>query len=159
MIVQSKEELKEIIEGEKNKGKTVLIKRGVFDIIHQGHIYIVNELKKKTDVLIMFTVSDALTKRKKGSKRPINEQSQRSQVLCALKGVDYVYQDKSENREEYIELLNFLEPTHLAVTLGDEEKTQKYTNPKWELIEVEDKKVPNASSTAIIEKILENYKD
>ncbi len=158
MLIQDRKELKKIIDSAKKKGQTVLIKRGVFDIIHPGHTYTIEKLKEKADILIMFTVSDVLTRKKKGETRPINKQNQRSKVLCALKGVDYVYEDDSVNREEYIELLTFLEPTHLAVTLDDEQKRQAYTNPKWELLEIEDKQWPDFSTTKIIEKVLDNYK-
>ena len=159
MVVQTKEELKKIIDNAKRDKKSVLIKRGVFDIIHPGHIYTAQKLKEKADVLIMLTVSDELTKKKKGFRRPINLQKQRSEVLDGLKGVDYVYGDRSKSREEYIALLDYLKPTLLAVTLGDEKKRQAYTNSQWELIEIKDKKRAEYSTTYIIEKVLENYKN
>ena len=99
MIIQNKEELKEIIDSAKKHQKSVLVKRGVFDIIHPGHIYTVEKLKERVDILIMMTVSDELTKKKKGECRPINLQKQRSEVLNGLKGVDYVFEDKSKSRE------------------------------------------------------------
>ena len=159
MVIKTIEELKEIINCTKGDGKSVLIKRGVFDIIHPGHVFTIQELQKKTDVLIMLTVSNELTEKKKGSNRPINSQKQRSEVLSALKGVDYVYCDKSKSREEYIELLNYLKPSLLAVTLGDKEKSRAYKNSSWELIEIKDKKRSDYSTTNIIEKILNKYRD
>ncbi len=159
MIIKTKKELKRIIDTARKDKKSILIKRGVFDIIHPGHVYTVQKLKEKADVLIMLTVSDELTKKKKGSRRPINPQKQRSEVLDGLKGVDYVYGDNSKSREEYIELLKYLKPTLLAVTLGDEKKRQAYTNPSWELIEIKDKKRAEYSTTHIIEKVLHKYID
>jgi cytidyltransferase-like protein len=159
MLIKEKEQLKEVIDLAKKEGKRVLIKRGVFDIIHPGHIYTAQKLKEKTDVLIILLVSDELTKEKKGSTRPINNVLHRAKVVDGLKGVDYTYCDESLNREEYVELLNYLKPNLLAVTLGDEKKTKSYTSPHWDLIEIADKQEVGFSTTQIINKILENYKN
>jgi len=157
MVVQNKEELKKIIENAKSEGKSVLIKRGVFDIIHPGHIYTVQKLKEKADVLIILTVSDGLTRKKKGENRPINLQKQRSEVVDGLKGVDYVFEDTSLSREEYIALLKYLKPTLLAITLGDEKKSKAYTSLDWKLMEIKDKKRADFSTTDIIRKVLDCY--
>jgi cytidyltransferase-like protein len=158
MIVENKEKLKQIIDCAKKENKKVLIKRGVFDIIHPGHVFAINFLKKQTDILILGTVSNEYIKKVKCKKRPINDQRQRSEVLAAIKGVDYVFEDKSVSRNESIKLLQFLKPTILAITLGDLQKTKEYTNSDWKLLEIPDKKKTGFSTTDIINRILERYK-
>jgi cytidyltransferase-like protein len=91
MIITDKSKLKKIIESAKRSGKTVLIKKGVFDIIHPGHVYTINLFKKQADVVVILTQSDKFTRMKKGPKRPINSQKQRTMVVDGIKGVDYTY--------------------------------------------------------------------
>ena len=126
MIVQSISELKEIVSSDIQSGRKVLVKKGVFDIIHPGHIYAIEQFKKSANIVILLIQSDSFTKKKKGPTRPINTQLQRAQVVDGLKGVDYVYLDKSESREEYIEVLNQLKPSIVAITEGDMKKSVAY---------------------------------
>jgi len=63
-------------------------------------------------------------------------------VVDGIAGVDYTYPDKSNSREEYIEFLNYLKPTILAVTSVDEKKTKDYSTPFCELKEFPDKAQP-----------------
>lgn len=154
MIINSKSELKEIIKSAKSSGKSVLIKKGVFDIIHPGHVFAIDMFKKKADVIIILTQSDEFTRKKKGNNRPINNQDQRTEVVDGIRGVDYTYQDKSNSREEYLQLLNYLKPTILAVTSSDSKKTKDYSSEFWELIEFPNKKKPGFSTTEIINRVL-----
>jgi hypothetical protein len=72
-----------------------------------------------------------------------------------ISGVDYTFPDKSNSREEYIEFLNYLKPTMLAVTSLDEKKTKDYTSSSWELKEFPDKVQAGYSTTEIINRVLE----
>lgn len=156
MVINSKEELKELISTSRKKGKKVLIKKGVFDIIHPGHIHAIKMFTKQCDVLIILVISDESVKIKKGEKRPINPQKQRLEVMNGLEGVDYVYPDKTVSREEYIELLKFLKPDIVAVTSVDDKKTKAYSAGSWKLLEFPDKKKPGYSTTEIIKRIAEH---
>lgn len=158
MIVSKKEELKKIITEFQQSGKRVLVKKGVFDIIHPGHIYAIDMFSKEADVVVILLQSDEFTRMKKGETRPINTQSQRAQVIDGIKGVDYVFQDKSNSREEYIEFLEYLRPDIIAVTSVDPKKTAAYSRTYWQLKEFPDKDKPGFSTTEIINRVLENYK-
>lgn len=157
MIIQSISELKEIISSNIQSGKKVLVKKGVFDVIHPGHIYAIEQFKKSADIVIVLIQSDSFTKKKKGPTRPINPQLQRAQVVDGLKGVDYVYLDNSESREEYIEVLIQIKPSIVAITEGDMEKSSVYRSKYWELKEFPDKKLPGFSTTEIINRVVKNY--
>lgn len=66
MIISGKEELKNIIENAKKAWKSVLIKKGVFDIIHPWHIFAIKMFAKEADIVIILTQSDEFTTKKKG---------------------------------------------------------------------------------------------
>jgi len=157
MIIKNKIELKKIIGKEKKNGKSVLIKKGVFDIIHPGHIYAIDLFSKKADIVIILIQSDKFTKKKKGKTRPINPQKQRAQVIDGIKGVDYVYLDKSNSREEYIRFLEYLKPTILVITSENKKKDKEYLNKNWKLIPIPDKKDFFVSTTEIINRVLKKY--
>jgi len=158
MIISSQKKLKQIIEHAHKENKKVLIKKGVFDLIHPGHIYALKKFKKETDIVIIFIQSDILTKKKKGNKRPINNQKQRAQVVAGVKYVDYVYLDKSKSAEECLILLEGLKPDLIAIVKVSKEKTERYVRSYWELKEFPNKKKKDFSTSAIINKIIKKYK-
>ena len=155
MQISTKEELKNIIDAAKKEWKSVLVKKWVFDIVHPWHVFAIQMFAKYADVVVILTQSDEFTAKKKGSSRPINSQWQRTEVVDGIRGVDYTFQDKSNSREEYIEFLNYLKPTILAVTSVDEKKTKDYSSPFWELKEFPDKVQAGYSTTEIINRVLE----
>jgi glycerol-3-phosphate cytidylyltransferase len=158
MIIKNKSKLKKIIEQAKSENKSVLIKKGVFDLIHPGHIFAIDLFSKKADIVIILIQSDEFTKKKKGKERPINPQLQRAQVIDGIKGVDYVYLDKSNSREEYITFLNYLKPTILVITAESKAKDKAYSSKYWKLIAIPDKKDYCVSTTEIINRVLKNYR-
>ncbi len=157
MILNDREKLKKIIQKAQKQGKKVLIKKGVFDIIHPGHIYALSQFKKYADIVVIFVQSDILTRKEKGYQRPINSQKHRAEVLDGLKDIDYIYLDKSKSREECLSLLEHLRPNLIAIIRYDQEKTKRYDRPYWELKEFFDKKKKNFSTSLIIKKIIEKY--
>ena len=159
MIINNKLKLKKIIDSAKKAGKTVLIKRGVFDIIHPGHIFAISLFNKLADVVIILVQSDKVVNKRKGPSRPINNQKQRALVIDGLKGVDYTYLDKSDDRKKYIAFLKYLRPTILAMTAVDPQKTKDYSGYSWQVKEFPDKKKPGFSTTEIINKVLTKYKN
>lgn len=158
MIINSRIKLRSIIESAKKSHKSVLVKKGVFDIIHPGHVFAIKMLKKKADIVIILTQSDKFTAEKKGISRPINNQKQRTEVVDGIKGVDYTFPDKSNSRQDYIDFLNYLKPTILAVTSVDAKKTKDYSSPHWILKEFPDKKKPGFSTTEVINRVLNKCK-
>ena len=71
-------------------GKKIVFTNGVFDIIHQGHIYSLSQAAKEADYLIIGLNADASVKRLKGIDRPINNQDARALVLASLVMTDAV---------------------------------------------------------------------
>jgi len=71
-------------------GKTVAFTNGVFDILHQGHIFSLSQAAKEADFLIVGLNADNSVKRLKGESRPVNNQESRALVLSSLLMVDAV---------------------------------------------------------------------
>ncbi len=74
----------------KAEGKKIVFTNGCFDILHVGHVRYLKEAKALGDILILGLNSDCSVKSLKGSNRPINNESDRAEVLSALKSIDYV---------------------------------------------------------------------
>jgi D-beta-D-heptose 7-phosphate kinase/D-beta-D-heptose 1-phosphate adenosyltransferase len=64
---------------------------GTFDILHLGHVALLDYAKSLGDQLVVAIDSDARVKLLKGSDRPINSQLERGTLLAALKSVDEVF--------------------------------------------------------------------
>lgn len=87
-MLKTKEEIQQISNDRGDK--SVVTINGTFDILHTGHLFILEEAKKQGDILIVGLNSDASVKNNKGDKRPINNETDRAKILSALNVVDYV---------------------------------------------------------------------
>src|SRR6185295_12074460 len=61
------------------KGKRIVTVNGSFDLLHNGHLYILNEARRQGDVLIVGLNSDASVRSYKGPERPIVPQERRAE--------------------------------------------------------------------------------
>ena len=86
----SLEELVATCDTLRTEGKRIVTTNGTFDLLHPGHVAILQEAKRFGDVLIVAINSDDSVKRLEGNNRPIFNQSERAAMLCALRWVDYV---------------------------------------------------------------------
>jgi len=72
------------------RGKRLVTVNGSFDLLHSGHLAILEEAKAQGDILFVGVNSDASVRRYKGSDRPIIPETERARMLAALSCVDYV---------------------------------------------------------------------
>lgn len=73
------------------EGRKVIFTNGVYDILHAGHVQLLERARALGDLLIVGLNSDASVRRLgKGPERPINAEKDRAAVLCALSSVDAV---------------------------------------------------------------------
>ena len=68
----------------------IVFANGCFDVLHAGHIALLQHAKSLGDVLVVGLNSDASVKRLKGETRPIHDQNARAEVLMSLRCVDAV---------------------------------------------------------------------
>ena len=86
----SREIITDFVNKLHNDGKRIVATNGCFDILHVGHIRYLEKTKSFADVLIVLLNSDKSVRSIKGPSRPINNENDRAEILCALKFVDYV---------------------------------------------------------------------
>ena len=82
--------LSRIVRAAKGQGRTVVFTNGCFDLLHAGHVKLLERAKRLGDLLIVGINSDRSVKMLKGPGRPIVSQRDRAVVLAALECVDYV---------------------------------------------------------------------
>ncbi len=103
----TQDEIIQIVRDLQKNGKTVVTTNGCYDILHVGHVRYLQKTKEYADYSVVMLNSDASVKKNKGDNRPINTQSDRAEILCALSCVDYVviFDEKSP-----CELLDKIKP-------------------------------------------------
>jgi len=80
---------RKLIDWRKNNIEIVFT-NGCFDLLHQGHIDLLNKASTYGDILIVGLNSDSSVKKLKGEDRPIENEVIRSNKLLNLKFVNYV---------------------------------------------------------------------
>ena len=73
-----------------NAGSNIVFTNGVFDILHTGHLELLQFAKRLGDKLVVAINSDVSVKKLKGDKRPINNEQNRKKLLQSLMEVDEV---------------------------------------------------------------------
>lgn len=63
---------------------------GTFDVLHRGHLELLNYAKSLGDILYVAIDIDERVREKKGSSRPVNSLEERTFMLQNLKAVDIV---------------------------------------------------------------------
>ena len=91
----------------RSEGLKVGFTNGCFDILHFGHVSLLQRARSQCDRLIVGMNSDASVSRLKGPTRPINSEHDRSGVLSALRSVDAVVLFEQDTP---LELITALEP-------------------------------------------------
>ncbi len=84
------EELRQVAAARQAAGQTLVFTNGCFDILHAGHVDLLEEAAREGDILVVALNSDTSVRGLTGPTRPINPQEQRARVLAALAVVDYV---------------------------------------------------------------------
>lgn len=85
--------------------KTIVFTNGVFDILHQGHIFSLSQAAREGDILIVGLNADTSVKRLKGETRPFNSQDARAILLASLQIVDAVVMFETDTPLELIKLI------------------------------------------------------
>ena len=120
---------------------------GTFDILHIGHLRVIDRARALGDRLVVGVSSDALNLRKKG-REPVFSQDERLQIIGALRSVDGVFLEGSlEAKREYI-------TAHGAQVLVMGDDWAGKFDELGDICEVVYlPRTPSISTTAIIEKV------
>lgn len=84
--------------------RVLVFANGCFDLLHPGHLHLLQSARALGDSLLVAINSDASVRGNKGPERPLIPAAERAEVLAALEFVDYV--------------LPFDEPTPAEVIVG-----------------------------------------
>jgi rfaE bifunctional protein nucleotidyltransferase chain/domain len=86
----------------RNAGNTVVFTNGCYDLLHPGHIRLLEQAKSLGDVLILALNSDASVRRLKGATRPLIPEIDRVTLAAALAAVDAVTLFEEDTPRELI---------------------------------------------------------
>jgi len=86
----SREELQGRARQWRENGQRIVFTNGCFDVLHPGHLSLLNYAKSLGDVLVLAINSDSAVRRLKGPSRPVVSQNDRAAMLSALGFVDAV---------------------------------------------------------------------
>src|SRR5438309_10682499 len=84
------EELAQHANNLRAAGKKIVATNGCFDLLHVGHVRYLNAARALGDALIVGINGDESVRELKGLGRPVNNQSDRAEIIAALECVDLV---------------------------------------------------------------------
>ncbi|HEX8772192.1 MAG TPA: D-glycero-beta-D-manno-heptose 1-phosphate adenylyltransferase [Pyrinomonadaceae bacterium] len=88
--VVSTKELRAERERLRAGGRRLVFTNGCFDVLHVGHVRYLTRARELGDALVVAVNSDRTVRELKGTGRPIVGQTERAEMLAALRAVDYV---------------------------------------------------------------------
>jgi D-glycero-beta-D-manno-heptose 1-phosphate adenylyltransferase len=88
--IVGREELVRRVAALKAAKMRVVFTNGCFDLLHPGHIRLLEQARSLGDVLIVAINTDASVRRNKGPNRPITPEGERAEILAGLAAVNYV---------------------------------------------------------------------
>jgi rfaE bifunctional protein nucleotidyltransferase chain/domain len=71
-------------------GQKLVFTNGVFDILHVGHVRYLEGARALGDALVVALNSDRSVRELKGAGRPLMNESERAEILAALRATSYV---------------------------------------------------------------------
>jgi len=81
-------------------GRVVVFTNGCYDLLHPGHIRLLERARSLGNVLILALNTDSSVQRLKGPSRPLLPQEERAEIACSLEAVDAVtFFDEDTPRE------------------------------------------------------------
>ncbi|HVB36498.1 MAG TPA: D-glycero-beta-D-manno-heptose 1-phosphate adenylyltransferase [Candidatus Acidoferrales bacterium] len=84
------DELMRRVAEAKRAGKRVVFTNGCYDLLHPGHVRLLEAARGLGDVLVLALNSDRSVKENKGVKRPVVPEHERAEIAAALAAVNYV---------------------------------------------------------------------
>lgn len=132
---------------------------GYFDLLHAGHLRYLQQAKGLGDVLVVAVNADATARTAKDPRRPIIPEDERAELVAGLECVDYVVLFEEETATS---LVAALRPA-VYVKGGDYAERGPAAPPEASAVQAYGGEVvilplvPDHSTTATIERIVERY--
>ena len=104
-ILNSLTQLKQVSESLHHQGKVIVSINGAFDLLHSGHMKILQEAKNQGDVLVVGLNTDESIQKYKDPKRPIVEVEERAAMLLNTRWVDFVYLFSEKTPHQFLKNL------------------------------------------------------
>ena len=150
------EQLEIIVADLKKQGKKIVTKNGAFDLLHVGHIRMLEASKALGDILIVGVNSDSSIKQYKSDIRPIISENDRAEMVAALACVDFVTIYNELDPRNFLEIVKpdiHTGPGNFKVEAMLETPTVEKNGGKVVIIP----RTPHESTTNIIERIAKYY--
>jgi len=90
ILIKSLDELKTLVAQLRERKQTIVFTNGCFDLLHEGHLYLLDKAKESGDILILGINSDISVKQLKGNTRPIQNLEKRIDNLFQLRQLDFI---------------------------------------------------------------------
>jgi rfaE bifunctional protein nucleotidyltransferase chain/domain len=137
---------------QRGRGERVVFTNGCFDLLHAGHVVLLEKARALGDCLVVGLNSDASVRRLKGRGRPLAPLADRLKVLAALESVDYV---TVFGEDTPVALIRKLRPS-ILVKGGDYTFTQIVGRDLVKRV-VRIPLVTGRSTSALVQKIIKAY--
>jgi len=124
---------------------------GTFDVLHAGHLALLNYAKSLGDYLIVGIDTDERVKEKKGSTRPVNSVEDRTLMLINLKAVDEVKHFGTD--EELENLVKSVQPDIMVV--GSDWKNKSVIGSYYAAKLIFFDRIDEYSTTKIVQSIID----
>jgi len=89
----------------KTQGRRVAFTNGCFDLLHPGHVKLLEAARAQGDLLVVGLNADESVRRLKGPSRPVLPEGERAEALLALEAVDRVVVYPEDTPRETIQAL------------------------------------------------------
>ena len=152
------DELAGVCEKVRTAGKRLAFTNGCFDLIHAGHIWLLEQARRSADVLVVGLNTDAGIAVFKGTGRPLLREEGRGRIMAGIRWVDYV---TFFGQPTPLELIERLRPDVLVKgsDYGHEEIVGAREVESWGGSVLSVKRLEQYSSTSIIERVRESRCD
>jgi D-beta-D-heptose 7-phosphate kinase/D-beta-D-heptose 1-phosphate adenosyltransferase len=100
--IVSREALAPALAGARRDGRTVVFTNGCYDLVHAGHLYLLETAAALGDVLVVGLNSDPSVRRLKGPSRPLLPFPERAALLAAMEVVDFVVGFEEDTPESLV---------------------------------------------------------
>lgn len=95
----------ELVAAKRETGQSIVFTNGCFDILHPGHLEILEKASLMGDFLVVGVNTDGSVERLKGAERPVQTLNSRTAILSCIRFVDCVVPFEQDTPQNLISLL------------------------------------------------------